>query len=166
MKRECPKCHTLNNEDANFCSCCGNNLSTSENARKIKTKYFENTSFENVKKWLNKKRNIEITEVKTNIFCQGASGLFLSKHNWIINQMEITYYCDNPNHVQYDMVWGFGYDALLNIHDGMVSAENTAHQQASNKKIVYEYSRKAPCPNYNGYKDNCCLLIIEDWRKA
>ena len=99
-----------------------------------------------MKSWLNERKDIEIVQVKSNIFCQGASGLFLLKHNWIINQMEITYYRDNPKNVHYDLVWGYGYDALFNIHNGMHKAEDDAHQQVSNN---------------NGYKDNCCLLIIE-----
>ena len=161
MKKECPRCHKLNSGDVKFCGYCATDLEKYGKVRHKETKYFENVSFEKVREWLSIVKDIEIYGIKTSLYFQGASVSFLSKHNWIINQMEISYYCDNPKSAKYDMVWGFGYDELFNIHDGMNTAQDEAYDKAGEKKVVYAYSRKAPCANTNGYQDNCCLLIVE-----
>ena len=111
MKRECPKCHTLNNEDANFCSCCGNNLSTSENVRKIKTKYFENTSFENVKKWLNKKEILKLQKLKP-IYSVKARVVY-SYQNTIGSSIRWKSLTIAITRIMFNMIWSGDLDMML-----------------------------------------------------
>ena len=160
MIRECLKCHKVNDGDAKICTYCASDILKYGKVRNLETKHFENASFERVKEWLNTANGIEIYSVKSNLICQGSKGLF-SNHNWMIHHMEVSYYCDNPKHTHYDMVWGFGYDALYDTHDGMNTAQNEAYGKADENKIVYAYSRKAPYVDPNEYQDNCCLLIVE-----
>lgn len=153
----CPNCGNTISKQDRFCRSCGANIKSGRK-RKWCEQTFENTTFENVARWITENNGkIDIVRVNANMrFDQ--TGIFYKHNDWYVEYLKVSYY-EGESKKCY--VCRCAEDTDGNVHDGRSYVYNSIHKSPEPDKEIFTRIYSRHFPDGDNKQTHCGLLIGE-----